>query len=246
MIVSFRDFELEPRYDGTQWTKVNIFEAALTDAEDTTTPWNTAIDTQDLEPTSDPSDPQPINITTNNATLDAGVGWYKLQLQDNAGNRVDYQPIFNQAATEILASLDDINAHLDGEVIEATADNSNLVQISVARIVRGYLAAVVDAPTLMSWNSPDATPDTVREIAAMLIAAQVYFNLAARQSIDIAPDNFAQLLYNRAMALLQGIIEGTVGIGDGSGGQVTTMDLTSDDYFPIDDTDRAFTVGMIL
>ena len=244
MVVSFRRFELEPRYDGTQWSKVNISEAALTDAEDTTTAWN-AIDSQDLQPTTDPSDPQPINITTTKATLDAGVGWYKLQLEDDAGNTVDYQPIFNLAATEILASLDDINAHLDGEVIEATPDNSNLVQISVGRVVRGYLAAVVDVPTLMSWQTPETTPDTVREIAAMLIAAQVYFNLAARQSFILDDKNFAQRLYDAAMALLQGIIEGTIAIGDGSG-NVATMDLTTDDYFPIDDTDRAFTVGMIL
>jgi hypothetical protein len=247
VIVSFKDFELEPRYDGTQWTKVNIFEAALVDANDVTTEWN-LIDSQQIDmPITDPSDPQPVSFTTNQATLDAGVGWYKIQSADDGDNIRDYEPIFNPATTEIMATLDDVNAHLDGEVIEATADNSNLVQVSVARIVRGYLAAAVDTTTLMSWQTPEETPSTVREIASMLIAAQVYFNLAARQSYDISNFNYAQRLYDAAMAMLQGIVDGTIGLGD-SDGIIIGADtaITTDDFFPIDATDRAFTMGMIL
>lgn len=243
MIVSFKDFELEPRYDETQWTQVRINEGSSE-----TGPW-TVIDAQDLEPVTDPSDPQPINFTTEMATLDPGVGWYKIQILDDATptNVRDYEPIFNPATTEIMATLDDVNAHLDGEVIEATADNSNLVQVSVARIIRGYLAAIVDTNVLMSWQTPETTPDTVREIASMLIAAQVYFNLAARQSYDISNYNYAQRLYDSAMGMLQGIVEGVIAIGGiGGGGIITTTDLTAEDYFPVDATDRAFTMGMIL
>ena len=246
MIVSFRDFELEPRYDGTQWVKIQINEARLTSADDTTTAWN-LIDTQNIEPTTDPADPMPVSFTTNKATLDPGIGWYKIQSVDGDDNVRDYEPIFNQLTTEIMATLDDVNAHLDGEVIEATADNSNLVQVSVARIIRGYLAAVVDTPTLMSWQTPETTPDTVRECASMFIAAQVYFNLAARQSFEISNFNYAQRLWDAAMAMLNGMIEGTIAIGGEGGENVVTGPGMSDlDYFPVDDTDRAFTMGMIL
>lgn len=238
MIVSFKDFELEPRYDGTQWTSIRINEA---NAE--TGPW-TLIDTQALTPVTDPSDPQPISFTTDNANLQPGTGWYKIQLVDAGLNIREYEPIFNPATTEILASLDDVNGNLDGEVIEATADNSNLIQISVARVVRGYLSPIVDTTTLMSWQSPETTPNIIREIAAKLIAAQVYFTLAARQSLDMSNDNFAQRLYDQAMAMLQGVISGTIIID----GVVETpiMEFGDTDYFPVDDTDRAFTVGMIL
>ena len=241
MIVSFRKFALEPRYDGVQWAELRIYES---DAE--IGPWN-LIDTQPLEPTADPADPQPISFTTEEATLDPGVGWYKVEIIDNDATPDvrAYEPVFNPATTEILATLDDINANLDGEVIEATADNSNLVQISVARVVRGFLASMVDTATLMSWSNPDATPDIVREIAAKFIAAQVYFNEAARQSFIIEDNNYAQRLYNQAMALLEGIIEGTIIIGD-IPGIVSSMEMTVDDYFPVDDTDRAFTMGQIL
>jgi hypothetical protein len=242
MIVSFKDFELEPRYDGTPWTSIRINESA---AE--TGPW-VMIDSQALSfdiTVNNPADPQPISFTTDNAVLQPGASWYKIQLVDSGQNIREYDPIFNPATTEVLATLDDVNAHLDGEVIEATADNSNLVQISVARIVRGYLAAIVDTPTLMSWDTPEHTPDIVREIASMLIAAQVYFSLAARQSISSADDTFAQRLYDRAMLMLQGIIDGTIPLA-GGGEVVTGPGMSDSDYFPIDATDRAFTMGMVL
>jgi hypothetical protein len=242
MIVSFKDFELEPRYDGTPWTSIRINEASSE-----TGPWN-LIDSQALSfdvTVNNPADPQPISFTTDNAVLQPGVGWYKIQLVDAATNIREYDPIFNPATTEILATIDDVNGNLDGEVIEATADNSNLVQVSVARVIRGYLAAVVDTTTLMSWDTPEHTPDIVREIAAKLIAAQVYFHLAARQSMDIGNFNFAQRLYDEAMAMLQGIIDGTIPL-PGAGGETTGPGMSDQDYFPIDDTDRAFSMGMLI
>lgn len=239
MIVSFKDFELEPRFDGTQWTSIRINESTTALG-----PW-TLIDTQALEPTTDPSDPQPISFTTDNATLQAGVGWYKIQLVDVALNITEYEPIFNPATTEIMCTLDDINGHLDGEVIEATADNSNLAQVNVSRVIRGYLSGLFDSTILMGWSTPETTPDTIREIASMLVAAQVYFNLAARQSFDINNDNYAQRLYDEAMKMLQGIIDGTILIVE-EGEVAVGPGLSEGDYFPIDSTDRAFEMGMEL
>jgi len=149
---------------------------------------------------------------------------------------------------EILASIDDINAELpsedDSPVIEATEENSDLIQVSVARVVRGYLSPVVDGVTLMSWDEPDATPDPVREAAAKFIASQLDFNYAARSSLTIEVRNFAQLLYDQAMAMLNGIIAGTILLGPTV--PTTTASLDIEDGFPIDDTDRAFTMSMEL
>lgn len=148
----------------------------------------------------------------------------------------------------ILASLEDINANLPSQdeqpVIEASDENTDLISTSVARVVRGYLSGVIDNVTLMSWVDPVSTPETIREIAGMLIAAQLYFNFAARTSLTIEERNFAQLLYDKAIAMLQQIVDGMIiipGIISVPPGVLTGLD-----YFPIDDTDRAFTMGMNL
>jgi hypothetical protein len=155
---------------------------------------------------------------------------------------------------EILASVDDINAYLPGldtggstsgypVVVEATMDNTVLLQVSTARVVRGYLSGVVDSTTLMSWDTPPETPDIVREAAAKMIAAQLYFNHASRTSLVIEDNSFAQRRYDQAMTILQKIVNGQIVIGDGE--VVTPPDAMSGlDFHPVDDTDRAFTMGM--
>ena len=242
-LVSFKDFELEPRFDGTQWTELRIHESSAQAG-----PW-TLVDTQSIAHTTDPSDPEPINFTTDNATLAPGVGWYKIEIRDAAGVGREYDPIFNPSLddVEILASTDDVNGNLDGEVIEATADNTVLIQLSVARVIRGYLAALVPTTTLMSWSEPELTPDIVREIAAKLIAAQLYFVMAARQSFQIDDNNYGQRLYDEAMKMLQDILDGVIVLppevvppGEG------TMAMSGLDYFPNSDADRAFEMGMQL
>jgi hypothetical protein len=149
---------------------------------------------------------------------------------------------------EILASLDDINANLPAQdedpVIEATSENTNLIQVSVARVVRGYLARVIDPVVLMSWDEPANTPDIVRECAAKMMAAQLYFIFASRTTLTIDERSFAQLMYDEALAILNGIIDGTIVIEgvivEAEGG------ISELDFFPVDDTDRAFTMSMEL
>jgi hypothetical protein len=152
---------------------------------------------------------------------------------------------------EILASLDDINANLPSEenvVIQATTGNSDLIQVSVARIVRGYLSSTFASELLMSWASPDTTPQIIREIAAKLIAAQLFFQETAKSSLDIDPNSFAQKLYNDAIALLSGITGGLIQVDDPAGGiiPIPELGLSDLDFFPVDDTDRAFTLSMKL
>lgn len=244
MIVSFKDYELIPRYDNKHWTQLQINEGP-----DEAGPWN-LIDTLAIVVLAlDPSDPEPIFFTTEKATLPVGVGWYRVDLEDEDGNVVQTDPVFNAAPIEIMCTLDDVNAHLDGEVIEATADNTDLIQLSVARIIRAYLSSVVDQTTMMSWATPETTPDTIREIASMLIAAYLYFQLSARTSLTIDDRNFAQRLYDQAIAMLQAIVSGEIVIIGGDNGSTVEDPVAAfgdQDYFPVDATDRAFTVGMEL
>jgi hypothetical protein len=149
---------------------------------------------------------------------------------------------------EILASIGDINAELpsqdDQPVIEASEENTALLQLSVARTVRGYLSSAVDSTTLMSWDQPADTPEIIRVVAGKLIAAQLYFNFAARSSFTIDDNSFAQKRYDEAMAILNKILEGEILLGPEV--PVESAAMSELDFHPVDDTDRAFTMGMEL
>lgn len=157
--------------------------------------------------------------------------------------------------TEILASVDDINSELPSRdtggttsgypvVVEATAENTALIQVSVARVVRAYLSGVIDGATLMSWVDPATTPDTVNVIAAKMIAAQLYFNHASRTSLTIDDNSFAQRRYNEAMEMLNKIITGEILLEEAPPGATYAME--NEDYFPVDNTDRAFSMSLKL
>src|SRR5215469_3587772 len=224
-VVSFNNYEVAPRYDGTKWTKARVNESATN-----TGPWN-VIDTLDIDPGPDPSHPLEISFTTDNATLDAG--WYLIEFLDSQGNVLETDPVFNAPASsyEILATLDDINAHLDGTVVEADAQNTSQIQVSVNRVVKAYLSRVVDNATMATWTTPETTPDTIREAASFLIASQLYYDQTAKSSTVIEPTHYAQWLYNQGMALLTGIVDGTIDLPDSV--PVTPIEaLTALDYFP--------------
>jgi hypothetical protein len=238
MIVSFTDYEVTPRYDGTSWKQARIGESSQE-----TGPWTT-IDTINLLPDPNPADPAPKSFTTDNATMTEG--WYLVTFLDDAGNQLVTDPVFNGIASsyEIMASLDDINAYLDGTVVEADAQNTKLIQVSVARVIKAQLSQVVDATTMATWTTPEATPDTIREVAGRLIAAQLYYNETAKSSVVMPPDHYSQILYNQAMELLNEIAAGSVIIPDVP---VTPLEaMSSLDFFPVDDTNRAFSMGMNL
>ena len=150
---------------------------------------------------------------------------------------------------EILASVEDVNAYLEDRVVKADDINTELIQISVARIVRGYLARVVSNTTMATWVDPASTPDIVREISAMLIASQLFFDKTIMSAVDIDDRHYAQILYDRAMKLLADILAGIVELpidGGDDGGATADTGMSDLDFFPVDDTDRAFTLGMRL
>lgn len=144
----------------------------------------------------------------------------------------------------ILATIDDINAHLDGQVINADEINTELLQVSVARVIRGYLSRVIPVSTLATWTEPDLTPEIIREVAGMLIAAQLFFDKTAQTTVEVADRHYAQILYDRAMKTLDQIIEGLIEIPEIVVDPVAG--LSTEDFFPVDDTDRAFSMSMEL
>jgi len=208
VVVSFIDYELPPRYDGKQWTELVIEEG-----DNEAGPF-VQIDSQSIDPTINPAHPEPISFTTEVATLQPGLGWYKVTFIDSDGDTQETMPRFNAGPIEILCTVDDINSHFDNDVLWADANNSQYVQVSVARLVKGYLARIVDPVALANWASPEVTPDIIREIAAMLCASQIYIAYAMRTSIILDTNNFAQRLYDEAMALLGQVIAGVIPIID--------------------------------
>jgi hypothetical protein len=145
---------------------------------------------------------------------------------------------------EILATYNDINAFLPVGVVLADDDNAADLQIAIARVVRGNLSSIFTPLTLAAWADPDSTPDYIREVAAKLIAAHLYKKLLAQNVTEVGDRHYAQRLYDEGMAMLMNVQAGVVDLG--IPGDEPTAILTTADFFPIDDTDRAFTMKMEL
>lgn len=106
----------------------------------------------------------------------------------------------------------DVQIHLpvDKLKIEEIPDDLSDAKRDAERIVRGYLTGSVDALTLASWDTPDHTPDTIRAIAGRLCAALIYRVRYSEATTEYA--EYAQMLYNEAMMMLQRIVDGTLDI----------------------------------
>lgn len=127
--------------------------------------------------------------------------------------------------SELLTTYAEVNGHLPGPgVLVADEDNAEQVQIGVYRVVRGMLSGVFTPTTLASWTTPASTPATIREIAAMLIASQLYQNVFGRDSTDYSA--YARNLYDRAIAMLKEIRAGTITleeVTDDTGGTISDL-----------------------
>lgn len=143
-----------------------------------------------------------------------------------------------------MALIDDpdIQVHLpvDKLKLEAIPDDVAEVKEYAERIIRGYLAGQIPALTLADWVDPDNTPATIRLIAGMFAAAKIYRVRYSEDSLD--DPEFAQVTYDQAMSMLQGVINGTIvieGVPTSGAGQ---FDNT---YFYPNDTadDPIFQIG---
>jgi len=104
----------------------------------------------------------------------------------------------------------DVQIHLpvDKLKVEEIPDDKDDAFEDAERIIRGYLAGVVSTATLDLWATPDDTPDIIRAIAGRFAAAKIYRVRYSEDSLD--DPQYAQGLYNDAMAMINAIIAGNL------------------------------------
>jgi hypothetical protein len=140
-----------------------------------------------------------------------------------------------------LASIDEINAFLPENVVQADDLNVASISVNVERYIKAYLAKVT---VTSGWTTPDLTPSTVGLVAAMLSAAQLFFNNTGASSLDIDERSFAQILYDRAIELLHGIVDGTIDIDGENDGTIAEISKYIVGFWPDNTTEPSFAVGM--
>lgn len=130
----------------------------------------------------------------------------------------------------------DVQVHLpyDKLKVEEIPDDLVKQKLDAERIVRGYLAGVVDADVLALWTTPEDTPSTIRAITGRFAAAKIYRTRFSE--IRGGDPEFAQVLYDQAMDLLMGVIAGDIPIDDVEIG--TNFDNTW--FYPNDTIDPKF------
>ena len=141
-----------------------------------------------------------------------------------------------------LATLSDANVHLPADKVVVDTAEFDETQLDAERVIRGYLANYYPASTLALWTNPDATPGLIRSIAGRLIAAFVYRKRYSEDSLD--DPMYAQVKYNEAISLLQGIQNSTIVVEGVE--EPTTDRLTNADFWPNNSTkpDPFFTMDL--
>lgn len=142
----------------------------------------------------------------------------------------------------MYATLDDVNMHLPTDKLEMSTPELTLFDVDAGRIIRGYLAGVYLPATIAGWTDPTETdpttvgyvPELIRAIAGRFIAAFWYKERYSEDSLEVP--QYAQDKYNEAMAMLQGLVLGTLGLVDVAESPVSTSELTADDFTPNDAT----------
>lgn len=108
----------------------------------------------------------------------------------------------------------DVQIHLpiDKLLLEEIPDDKAQAVEYGERIVRGYLAGVLEPATIAAWVSPATTPSQIRLVTGLFTAAKIYRLRYSEDSLD--DPEYAQVLYNEAMAMINGIIAGTIILDD--------------------------------
>ena len=134
----------------------------------------------------------------------------------------------------------DVQIHLpvDKLKVEEIPDDLSNAKLDAERIIRGYLAGVIDSATLATWTTPALTPEIIRAVGGRLTAALIYRTRYSESSLD--DPEYAQNKYNEAMAMLQNIIDGSLIIPGVDTTEVDNTyfwpnDTTSDPVFAMDD-----------
>lgn len=136
-----------------------------------------------------------------------------------------------------FASLKDVNKHLPDD--KYYAQDADIVDpgIYADRLIRSRLGGIVDTDIIALWVSPDTTPEIIREVSGLLVAAKLYGEAAAEDEADGSA--YAQSLYDEAIRILDEIREGIsviIGVDE------IPIDTTSIDgsFWPNDTTQPSF------
>ena len=105
-----------------------------------------------------------------------------------------------------FASLIDVNKHLPDD--KYIAQDADIVDpgIYADRLIRARLGGIVDPAIILTWVDPSTTPEIVREVSGLLVAAKLYGEASAEDEADGSA--YAQSLYDQAIGILDEIREG--------------------------------------
>lgn len=129
-----------------------------------------------------------------------------------------------------LASLDDVNTHLDEFKLEGTDPTLELINLDVTRIIKGALTSIFSPTTLADWVDPDTTPEYIRSIAGRLAASALYAKRYSENSTEVP--EYAQKLYNDAILMLNMVTSGTVTLEEVDEVVDTGNHLAEDSFWP--------------
>jgi len=142
------------------------------------------------------------------------------------------------------ASNQDVQSWLGQDKIDVTDQNASKVKIDADRLIRGYLTGVFTPVTIAGWTTPDNTPEMIRGIAGRLSAAFLYRSIYSEEQ-EAIPE-YAQELYNEAIALLEAIKTGNIVVIDPiTGGPVDSSAGGQLEFFPDGTTVPVFTMDQV-
>ena len=136
------------------------------------------------------------------------------------------------------ASLSDVNSNLPDDKAQASDQDIIDIGIEADRLIRARIGSVVSLTTLAEWLDPTTTPEIIRKISGLLVAAQFYAKLVAEDEADGSA--FAQGLYDQAMALIEDIRNGDAIIIGVDGAEVDTDILSGTSFWPNSTTQEPF------
>lgn len=146
----------------------------------------------------------------------------------------------------MLADITDVQTYLPTDRIPTDAGDIAGYQLSVERIVKGYLVGIFTASTMAAWTTPTTTPQIIREVAARMIAGYRYRDRTSEETPGgIEETTYGQRLYNEAMMMLNDIRAGNLDVIGTDEVLIDTSSTSDIAGFPDNTTTPTFTMGAI-
>jgi hypothetical protein len=111
----------------------------------------------------------------------------------------------------VFGTYQDANEHLDDGKLSFASDIEALPYMTQAtRVIQMYLYGRVSPAVMNLWDITPAitVPDAIRQIAGLLAAGSYYAAKYSGEAEEVTP--YGQMLWNRGIAELNGIINGTL------------------------------------